>query len=269
MKSNLFIESGGFNADLFDAKQLELLCLPQNLSLFLDTNYDPGSRPTFLTQKDLFDCYWDEKRQAVKDRIDSPSDHWTDVIQVLCDKMTESQQLSVLRETLDHFLVDYRNSMVSEGVLSFDQNRYGFGHEAFFDYCFARGFVAKAESLTAFLKKSEQHLFRRAQVRQVLIYLHDADRERYCRELRALLTDTEIRCHLKDLAVAVAVEMPNLEESEWNILAPWIESELEAIKTGKPNPDKFASLVWSRFFSSQPGFQIADAKGLVGDWAHI
>ena len=260
------IESGGFKADLFDAKQLELLCLPQNLSLFLDTNYDPASRPTFFTQKDLFDRYWDEKRQAVKERIDSPSDQWTDVIQVLCDKMTESQQLSVLREMLDDFPVDYRNAMVSEGVLSFDQNRYGFGHEAFFDYCFARGFVAKDESLTAFLKKSEQHLFRRAQVRQVLIYLRDADRERYCRELLALLTDTAIRCHLKDLAVAVAVEMPNPEESEWHVLAPWIESELEAIKTGKPNPDKFASLVWNRFFTSQSWFQIADAKGLVGDW---
>ena len=260
------IESGGFKADLFDAKQLELLCLPQNLSLFLDTNYDPGSRPTFFTQKDLFDCYWDEKRQAVKNRIASPSDQWTDVIQVLCDKMTESQQLSVLRETLDGFPVDYRNAMVSEGVLSFDQNRYGFGHEAFFDYCFARGFVAKDESLTAFLKKSEQHLFRRAQVRQVLIYLRDADPERYCKELRALLTDAKIRYHLKDLAVAVAVAMPNPEESEWNVLAPWIESELEAIKTGKPNPDKFASLVWSHFFTSQPWFRIADAKGLVGNW---
>ena len=260
------IESGGFKADLFDERQLELLCLPQNLSLFLDTNYAPASRPTFFTQKDLFVRYWKEKRQAVKDRIDSPSDHWTEVIQVLCSKMTESQQLSVLEGALDKFPSDYLDAMVSEGVLSFDQNRYGFGHEAFFDYCFARSFVARDESLTAFLKKSEQHLFRRAQVRQVLIYLRDADRERYCKELSALLTDEKIRCHLKDLAIAVAVEMPNPEEAEWNVLAPWIESELEAIKTGKPNPDKFASLVWNRFFTSQPWFQIADAKGLVGDW---
>ena len=260
------LQDGGFKPELFKTRQLELLRLPQNLSLFLDTNYDPGSRPTFFTQKDLFDRYWDEKRQAIKNRIDPPSDHWMAVIQMLCDKMTESQQLSVLRETLDEFPVDYRNSMVSEDVLSFDQNRYSFGHEAFFDYCFARGFVAKDESLTEFLKKSEQHLFRRAQVRQVLIYLRDADRKRYCTELSALLTNEEIRYHLKDLAVAVAVDMPNLEEAEWNVLAPWIESELEAIKIGTPNTDKFASLVWSRFFSSQPWFQIADAKELIGDW---
>ena len=260
------LQTGGFKAELFETEQLELLGLPQNLSLFLDTNYNPGSRPTFFTQKDLFDRYWEEKRQAVKNRIDPPSDHWMDVIQMLCNKMTESQQLSVLRETLDEFPFDYRNSMVSEGVLSFDQNRYSFGHEAFFDYCFARGFVGKQESLTEFLKKSEQHLFRRAQVRQVLIYLRDDDRKRYCKELSALLADEKIRYHLKDLAVAVAVDMPNPEETEWNVLAPWIESELDAIKSGTPNTDKFASLVWNRFFSSQPWFQIVEAKGLIADW---
>ena len=260
------LQSGGFKPELFETRQLELLCLPQNLSLFLETNYDRGSRPTFFTQKDLFDRYWDEKRQAVKNRIDSPSDPWMDVIQMLCKTMTESQQLSVSRETLDEFPVDYRNSMVSEGVLSLDQNRYSFGHEAFFDYCFARVFMGKQESLTEFLKKSEQHLFRRAQVRQVLIYLRDADRKRYCEELRTLLMDEKIRYHLKDLAVAVAVDMPNPEEAEWNVLKLWIESELKAIKNGTPNTDKFASLVWSRFFSSQLWFQIADAKGLIGDW---
>ena len=181
--------------------------------------------------------------------------------------MTESQQLSVFKEDAgSNSRPDYHNAMVSEGVLSFDQNRYGFGHEAFFDYCFARGFVAKDEFLTAFLKKSEQHLFCRAQVRQVLIYLRDADRKRYCTELSALLTDEEIRYHLKDLAVAVAVEMPNPDESEWNVLVPWIESEIEAIKSGTPNTDKFASLVWNRFFSSQPWFQIANKKGLVAEW---
>ena len=264
------LEVSDFKPDLFNAKQLELLRLPQNLSLFLDTNYDPNSRPPFFSQKDLFDSYWKAKRQAVKDRTNFSSDDWMKVIQVLCNKMTESQQLSVLRETLDAFSPDYLDAMASEGVLSFDGKRYGFGHEAFFDYCFARIFVSKDESLTEFLTKSEQHLFRRAQVRQVLVYLRDylrdADPERYCKELSALLTDARIRCHLKDLAVVVAVAMPDPEESEWDVLAPWIESELQAIKSGQPNPDKFASLVRNRFFFFQSWFQIADRKGLIADW---
>ena len=156
--------------------------------------------------------------------------------------------------------------MASEGVLSFDGNRYSFGHESFFDYCFARGFMANEESLAEFLLKSEQHLFRRAQVRQVLVYLRDTNRERYCRELSGLLADENVRFHLKDLAVALAVSLPNPNENEWDVLAPWIESHLEALSGGKPNPDKFGSMVWSHFFSSQQWFQIADQKGLVADW---
>ena len=256
----------GFDTELFGAKQLELLCLPQNLTLFLEADYDPHSRPLFSSPKELFDQYWREKRQKVNKRAAPLSDYWTDVIQVLCDAVTASQQLSVLKEKLDQFPNDYLDQMASEGVLLFDGKRYSFGHESFFDYSFARGFVAKEESLTEFLLKSEQHLFRRAQVRQVLVYLRDADQERYCRELSKLLTHKGVRYHLKDLAVALAVSLPSPKENEWDVLAPWIESQLEALRSGKPNQDKFVAMVWNHFFLSQQWFQIVDQKGLVADW---
>ena len=264
VKSSL--EASDFNTDLFDVKQLDLLRLPQNLSLFLDANDNSGSQPRFFSEKDLFDLYWKEKRRTVQSLSTSLSDYWNDVIQMLCNEMTESQQLSVLKEKLDQFPNEYLDRMASEGVLSFDGKRYGFGHETFFDYCFARAFMAIEESLVSFLVLSEQHLFRRAQVRQVLVYLRDADRRRYCKELRGLLRDERIRYHLKDLAVALAFSMPNPEEDEWKVISPWIESELEAIKSNRPNTDKFASLVWSRFHMSQNWFQIIDRKGLIVYW---
>ncbi len=260
------LTASGFNTELFGARQLELLCLPQNLALFLDAHYDPHSRPLFSSPKELFDQYWKEKRRKVNERAAPLPDNWTDAIQVLCAEMTTAQQLSVAKEKLDRFPNDYLDQMASEGVLSFDGKRYGFGHESFFDYCFARGFVAKEESLTAFLVNSEHHLFRRAQVRQVLVYLRDVDRDRYCRELEGLLRDERIRVHLKDLAVALAVSLPNPEENEWEVLAPWIKSQLEALSSGKPNPDKFPSLVWDKIFFSEQWFQIVDQKGLVAGW---
>ena len=260
------LTTSGFDTELFGARQLELLCIPQNLALFLDAHYDPHLRPLFSSHKELFDQYWKEKRRKVNERANPLSDHWSGVIQVLCVEMTASQQLSALKEKLDQFPSDYLDQMASEGVLSFDGKRYGFGHESFFDYCFARGFVAKEESLTAFLVNSEQHLFRRAQVRQALVYLRDADPERYCRELSGLLTDEKIRAHLKDLAIALAVSLPNPEENEWEVLAPWIKSQLEALSSGKPNPNKFTSLVWNKVFFSQQWFQIVDQKGLVANW---
>ena len=256
----------GFDTELFGAKQLELLRLPQNLALFLEADYDPHSRPLFSSPKELFDQYWEEKRRKVNDRTTPLPDHWNGVIQLLCDEMTASQQLSARKEKLDQFPKDYLAQMASEGVLSFDGEHYSFGHESFFDYCFARGFVAKEESLTAFLVNSEQHLFRRAQVRQVLVYLRDTARDRYCKELSKLLADERIRVHLKDLAVALAVSLQNPEENEWEVLAPWIKSQLEALSSGEPNPDKFTSLVWDKVFFSPQWFQIVDQKGLVAAW---
>jgi hypothetical protein len=159
-----------FAVERFSPRQLELLRLPQNLSLFLDAGFDPTTVPTFHTVKELFDRYWDAKRRAVTLRAAPLPDQWAESINLLSDEMTRTQQLSVPREKLDRFEL-FVQQMASEGVLAFERGRYSFGHESFFDYCFARGFVASDGDLTTFLTATEQHLFRRAQVRQVLAYL--------------------------------------------------------------------------------------------------
>ena len=72
------LTTSGFNTELFGAKQLELLCLPQNLALFLGAPYDPHSRPLFSSPKELFDRYWKEKRRRVNERAAPLSDNWAD-----------------------------------------------------------------------------------------------------------------------------------------------------------------------------------------------
>ena len=140
----------------------------------LEAGFNTSHVPAFDTAKVLFDRYWDAKRQSVMDQVTTSQDRWMEVIETLCDEITSVQQLSVAKEKVDSFSPDYLKQMASEGVLTFDGRRYGFGHESFFDYCFARLFFNRPESLGSFLEKSEQHLFRRAQVRQVLAYLRDA-----------------------------------------------------------------------------------------------
>lgn len=255
----------GFNPDSIRKQNLKLLGLPQNLAMFLEISKDADIQSTFTSVKDLYDEYWNVKRQSVKRRADS-GDHWIDVIQQLCDEMSSSQQLSIPKEILDRFPAEYVNSMTSEGVLSYHGRRYRFSHESFFDYCFARDYFLKSISLTDFLKASEQHLFRRAQVRQILEYLHDADLERYCSELNKLLRDDKIRYHLKDLAIALAVRFSDPSENEWNVFAPWINAEIEAIECGQKNEEGIASTVWNFFFYSESWFQLADRKGLIASW---
>ena len=255
-----------FDPALFLPRQLELLRLPQNLSLFLEAGFDASRVPAFDTAMVLFDRYWDAKRQSITDQVTTSPDWWLEVIEALCDEMTTAQQLSVAKEKLDRFSPDYLKQMASEGVLTFDGRRYGFGHESFFDYCFARLFVHRPESLVSFLKESEQHLFRRAQIRQVLAYLRDDRHDRYVRELAGLLSDEGIRPHIKELAFALLAEVTDPTEDEWVIWEEWTAPALKTIEEGTPNPDKLSALVWRKFFGSAQWFTFVDRRGVVESW---
>ena len=259
------LDDAGFDSNRFRKRQLKLLRLPQNLSLFLEAGFNASRTPAFGTAKDLFDKYWDEKRRLVEERVAPSPDQWMEVVTTLCDAMTSEQQLSVPKERLDAFSPAYVERLASEGVIVFAGRRCGFGHESFFDYCFARVFVHRPESLTAFIKGSEQHLFRRAQVRQVLAYLRDADPGRYVRELRGLLADEAIRPHLKDLALALLAGVDDPRDEEWTIWEPLLQPAIEAIAAGEPNPDKLSALAWRRFSWPSPWFDVADRR-LIQGW---
>ena len=256
----------GFDPALLMPRQVELLRLPQNLSLFLEGRFDASRKPVFDTTKALFDRYWDTKRQSIADRISNVQEQWLDVIRRLCDEMTATQQLSVSKESLDTFSPQYLARMSSEGVLSFDGHRYGFGHESFFDYCFARLFVTGSQSLVSFLTESEQHLFRRAQVRQVLAYLRDADRPRYVRELREFLSDDRIRLHLKELAFALLAVVTEPGEDEWAIWDRWLPPALNSVRQGTPNADPVSALAWRKFFGSPSWFGFVEQRVVVERW---
>ena len=260
------LTEAGFDPTLFRERQLALLRLPQNLSLFLEAGFDASQAPTFDTATQLLERYWNEKRRAVEKRAAPSPDQWMEVIETLCNEMTSTQQLSAPREILDDFSTAYVDQLASEGVLTFDGCRYGFGHESFFDYCFARVFIRRRESLVSFLKGSEQHLFRRAQVRQVLAYLRDADPGRYVEELRALLSDEGIRAHIKDLTLALLAEVTDPTEDEWAIWQQWIAPALKAIEEDTPNPDKLSEIAWRRFFGSSSWFEPTDRHGVIEDW---
>ena len=259
----------GFDPALFRERQLNLLRLPQNLSLFLEAGFNTSYAPAFGTATELFDRYWTEKRQSAAARVAPLPDQWMEVMEILCDEMTSSQQLSVPREKLDGVLPAYLHQLASEGVLTFDGRRYGFGHESFFDYCFARASFNRSEPLVSFLKGTEQHLFRRAQVRQALAYLRDADPARYVQELGGLLSDDGIRTHFKDLAFALLAEVTDPTAQEWAIWESWIAPALKAIEEGTPDPDKLSAMAWRRLSGSRSWFTEVDRLGLIEHWAGL
>lgn len=256
-----------FRPDDFSSAQLELLRLPQNLSLFLSAHSSDDGSPSFETAKDLFDSYWSHKRETVRLRAET-EDHWIETIDLLSDRMSSTQQLSAPLVILDSVPLAYINGMASEGVLAKDDHRCGFGHESFFDYCFARTFVRRGDSLLTFLRDDQQHLFRRAQVRQILAYLRDADRLQYTSQASEMLSSPEVRGHIKQLALDLMCSKGQADDEEWDILSPFIRSEMESIASQKSNESKVASMAWRYFFGSKPLFPVADRHGMLVEWLH-
>jgi len=265
-ETNQILADAGFNLSVFGRSQLDMLRLPQNLSLFLDAGFDRGAAPAFDNSKQLFDKYWNTKRSAVARRAQGTPDQWSDTIETMSREMTQTQLLYVSKEKLDEISNLYIDQMVSEGVLAFDGTRYGFGHESFFDYVFARSFIRQDQRLVAFLKDSEQHLFRRAQVRQVLTYLRDADRKRYCEELVGLLDDEQVRIHLKDLTVGLLASVSDPSAEEWTIFTNLLQPIFLNAIEGRRNSDRFIDLAWRHFQASSVWFAYAEQQGLIRQW---
>jgi hypothetical protein len=134
------------------------------------------------------------------------------VIDILCDHMSKHQVLSAPESLLDEYGSD-AGAMVSEHVLILDNGRYAFFHEGFFDYAFARRFAARGLRLIPLLLDSEQHLFRRGQVRQILLHQRDLARETYLDDLASLLFNNRIRFHLKSATFALLRDVALLKNS--------------------------------------------------------
>lgn len=170
-----------------------LLRLPLHLALYI--SLPPARRLGLRSREALFGEFWLVKQQEADKRVGGES-AWTRVLDLLLARLSSSQALSAPADLLDDHAL-YARAMTSARVLVLDDGKYRFFHETFFDYCFARRFAARGEHLVPFLRTREQHLFCRAQVRQVLAYLRGTDRDAYQKELNAVLLATDVRAHIK------------------------------------------------------------------------
>ena len=167
------VQAMGLAADRLTVKQRDLLRTPLHLVL-LQTIADQPDALSFSTSRQLFDEYWDRKRRDCQQQRPASPPRFADVVGVLAEAMSERQRLTVSGTVLDNG--DLRSDadvLISQGVLVEDGPRLAFFHEAFFDYAFARRWLTHNQTLVDFLCSGEQELFRRGQVRQILVHLRE------------------------------------------------------------------------------------------------
>ena len=245
-------EKLGIDPKTLSPKQVDLLRLPIHLKLLEEALSDGDGKATgFQTPKDLFDRFWSYKRKVIHRRVD-PS-RVEGVLDRIVKTMTARQALSVAAGLLDEY-EDAVSIMVSENVLVRDGQRISFFHESFFDYIFARRMISSPDfDLVSYILEQGQSLFIRSQVRQVLLHLRDISTQDCSRNLEAVLTNIEIRPHIKTIALSLLGTFDNPTEEEWDVVEPLLETDL-------------ASRVWAALHGSTGWFDLLDGLGVVNRW---
>jgi hypothetical protein len=242
----------GLDGARLSKKQLNLLSVPLHLNML--SQLITGSQVNLLgfeSAKELYDEFWTRKQSQVRARLGRDV-RWVQVIDTLCDYMNQYQVLSTPKSILDEYEADV-NAMVSEHVLTLQESRYSFFHESFFDYAFARRFAARGLRLTKLLLDSEQHLFRRAQVRQILLHHREENRTAYLEDLSAILLDSRIRFHIKSAVLSLLIGVTDPTVQEWGVLSKALED----------NTHELHVEVWNLLYQSPAWFNLVDSLGII------
>src|SRR5438552_2624079 len=105
------IRKADVDPNTLGSAQLQMLQTPMHLSLYLES--EPAGKPPFQTVQELYDRYWDRKRDLVAERLGRPA-RWKEVIDFLCERL--SRGLSIPTEMLEDAFPEDVRFMTSANV---------------------------------------------------------------------------------------------------------------------------------------------------------
>lgn len=241
------LKNKGVDVSVLNEPQRQLLRLPINLAVFLEID-DPEF--SFHSRSNLHEKLIEKKQRTITKERKPP---WSLVqsLTAMCDWMSKRQKLSAPVAVLDVY-PNAIDILTSEGLIISSRGQVNFFHESFFDHIYARAFLNQDMSLFDLLTATEQYLFRRTQVRQILEALRQNDINRYLRELTSVLFSNDIRFHIK---TAICQWLNSIDKPS--------EQEFEIISRFDKRSGKFHQFFRSSVLSTHAWFDLLNEKGWI------
>jgi predicted nucleic acid-binding OB-fold protein len=210
----------------------KLLQVPLHLDLFarvIERQQEKGAVNTQLrnvrTLQDLYHLIWE--RSVLSPEAPVSSQDRTEVIQRIVLRMEKDERTSAPFFIFDDAYSKHLQSAVlfleSQGILQRENtgSNWNFLHQTFYDYAYARFFVASGQSLSQKIFSSPQGLTERPLLQHVLGFLRSTNPQEYERELIALGIDElfehpNLRKHLRHMLCQWFGTLPRPNEIEWN-----------------------------------------------------
>lgn len=198
-----------------------LLRTPLHLDLFvraIESSNQLIAQQGVSSLQELYNYIW----QVVVNRYDPHAPSSTERVELLylvTEEMHRRQETkvthSLLHESTVSHLLPAAQWLSSEGILINDGTGWTFLHQTFFDYCYARRFFERGGDILAEILNSDQGLFVRPQLLQVISYLRSTDHRRYIAVLTQLLGEARLRFHLRDLLLGWFGGLTAPTDEEW------------------------------------------------------
>ena len=245
----------GISSEKLNKKQKLLLQQPLLLGIFIQVAAD-GDALNFSHEGDLFRLKVRHVKDELRERLSTSRVQWTLVVGKLSGYMSQHQMLSVPERLVETHEEDAR-ILASSGVLLYENRRYSFFHESFFDYVFATAFLDSGDSICDLLLSAEQHLFRRAQVRQILSLQRSEDFDTYLLNIKELLQHDLIRLHIKVCVLEWMGELdiPTLQELKILLVLAEDEKYLQ-----------FRQIIWNCMSGRSAWFALLDQENVINQW---
>jgi len=222
-----FLNLLGFDITRIDSRTLKMIRNPSELSMFVQLIAElPEGDISFQNPNELLDEFWQQNRRDFEKRYSDLN--WSTAASLVVQKLNQKQSLSVSERYFEESLSEIA-ALISCGILIKDNSNYvAFVHETLFDYAFARQQCAQDITICAWLQQTEQYLFQRGQLRQILWYLRTTDLPVFRESVLDILGHGNIRPHLKASVFQTLNMLNNPTLEDWELIrSPWCDKEHE------------------------------------------
>lgn len=222
-----FLNSLGFDVTRIDNRTLKMIRNPSELSMFVQLIAElPQGDISFQNPNELLDEFWQQKRLDFKKRYSDLN--WSTAVSLVVQKLNQKQSLSVSVRYFEESPSEIA-ALISCGILIKDSSSYvAFVHETLFDYAFARQQCAQDITICEWLQQTEQHLFQRGQLRQILWHMRTTDLPVFRECVSDILSHGNIRPHLKASVFQTLNLLNYLTLEDWELISsPWCDKEHE------------------------------------------
>lgn len=198
------IQSQGIEPSRLNARQLALLESVHRLTMWLEMLLSDDELPDFTSSSALLRDYWKNRRRELA-KAGCDANQAEAAIRRLAEHM-ESNGCLTAPESLLGRDEKLATEMQSLGMISVRSERVSFGHQSNLDFLIAEAALEQLQVNNLDIVRwcglrDEQSLFRREQLRQLLLLMADEDHAGFIAAIRQLLAAKKIRFHFKQLGL--------------------------------------------------------------------